>query len=146
MLSFNHLHTVEEQENCDKNVVALIVFQVLDDPSSRFGHRLGFAEARAPEKLRPGFHLCFSLVEPFFSKLYMGRGSNSGGHFNISTDFFRRHSLFGNFRLRHHFCSPSPPWRQIVDLGEGYHGKEYSVFIRNFQIKIWRIIFKKSES
>lgn len=89
--SFHHLHTVEEQQNRDENVVALIVFQVLHDPSSRFGHCLRPAKARTLEKFRPRFHLWFSLVEPFFSELYVWGRSYSGSHFDISTDFVRRH-------------------------------------------------------
>ena len=109
-LSQNYLHTVEEQKDGNQDVVALIVFQVLHDPSSRFRHCLRFAKARALEKFRPGFHLCFSLVEPLFSELNVRGRSYRGSHFNIPTDFLRRrrHSLFGNFRLRHHFYSPSP--------------------------------------
>lgn len=139
--SFHHLHTVEEQQNRDENVVALIVFQVLYDPSSRFGHCLRPAKARTLEKFRPRFHLWFSLVEPFFSELYVWGRSYSGSHFDISTDFVRRHSLFGNFRLRHHFYSLSPPREQITYLAGV--PREWSslrgLYVRKFEWQINKI-------
>ena len=42
---YKYLHTVKEQKDGNQDVVALVVFQVLHDPSSRFGHCLRFAKA-----------------------------------------------------------------------------------------------------
>ena len=116
----DHLHTVKNQKKRYNDVVALVVLQVLHDSSSSFGDCLWPAKARTLKKICPWFHLSFSLPKPFFSLLDVRRWGYSGRHFNIPSNFLCSHSLFGNFRLRHHIHYK---WRgPILALGRGTTG------------------------
>ena len=103
-----NLHAIKEQEYRYQNVVALVVFQVLHHSLASFGYSFWLAESGTFKKLCPWFHLCFAFVQPFFSELYVRRWSYYSRHFNISSDFLRRHSLFCNVLIRHQHTLPSP--------------------------------------
>ena len=103
-----NLHAIKEQEYRYQNVVALVVFQVLHHSLASFGYSFWLAESRTFKKLCPWLHLCFAFVQPFFSELYVRRWSYYSRHFNISSDFLRRHSLFCNVLIRQQHILPSP--------------------------------------
>ena len=94
-----YLHTVKAQKNDNKDIVALVYFQVFHHSAASFRYVFRSTKARTLKKLCPWLQLWSSLVQPIFSELNMRGRSYWSRHFNISSDFFRRHSLFEWFNL-----------------------------------------------